>query len=168
MDNKIEFTFGGTLAKPGMSRLVPAKTLQYEKKWSRFPVRDAREPINKVTLSALFTIKRGWATGNNKFFILTREQINRNQLPMKFFRPILPSPRYLPLDEIPADAEGNPSIDRRLFLMDCDLPEEQLKVEYPSLWKYYESGKQGVSDRYLCRTRTPWYSQEKRPPSPFI
>jgi hypothetical protein len=72
------------------------------------------------------------------------------------------------LDEIPADAEGNPSIDRRLFLLDCDLPEEQLKVEYPSLWKYYESGKPGVSGRYLCRTRTPWYSQEKRPPSPFI
>lgn len=168
VDNKIEFTFGGTLAKTRMSRLVPTKTLQHEKKWTRFPVRDAREPINRITLSALFTIKRGLATGDNKFFILTREQINRNELPMKFFRPILPSPRYLPLDEIPADAEGNPAIDRRLFLLDCDLPEEQLKVEYPSLWKYYESGKPGVSGRYLCRTRTPWYSQEKRPPSPFI
>jgi hypothetical protein len=167
-DNKIEFTFGGTLAKPGMSRLVPAKTLQHEKKWTRFPVRDARESANRVTLSVLFTIKRGLATGDNNFFILTKEQINRNGLPMKFFRPILPSPRYLPLDEIPADAGGNPSIDRQLFLLDCDLPEEQLKEEYPSLWKYYESGKPGVSGRYLCRMRTPWYSQEKRPPSPFI
>jgi predicted RNA methylase len=167
-DNKIEFTFGGTLAKPGMSRLVSAKTLQHEKKWTRFPVRDAREPVNGITLSALFTIKRGLATGDNKFFILTREQIKRNELPMKFFKPILPSPRYLPLDEIPADADGNPSIDRLLFLLDCDLPEEQLRIEYPSLWKYYESGKPRVAGRYLCRTRTPWYSQEKRPPSQFI
>jgi hypothetical protein len=168
VDNKVEFTFGGTLAKPGMSRLVAAKTLQHEKKWTRFPIREARETANRITLSALFTIKRGLATGDNKFFILTREQINRNDLPMKFFKPILPSPRYLPLDEIPADAEGNPAIDRQLFLLDCNLPEEQLKEEYPSLWKYYESGKPGVSNRYLCRTRTPWYSQEKRPPSPFI
>lgn len=168
LDNNIEFTFGGSLAKPAMSRLVTAKTLQYEKKWTRFPLRDAREPANRLTLSALFNIKRGLATGDNKFFILTREQISRHRLPMKFLTPILPSPRYLPLDEIPADAEGNPSIDRRLFLLDCDLPEERLKIEYPTLWKYYENGKPEVSGRYLCRTRTPWYAQEKRPPSPFI
>ncbi len=168
VDDKIEFTFGGTLAKPGISRLVSTRTLQLEKKWTRFPVRGERGQTNRMTLSALFTIKRGLATGDNKFFILTREQINLNDLPMKFFRPILPSPRYLPVDEVPADAEGNPSIDRQLFLLDCNLPEEQLKEEYPSLWKYYESGKPAVSGRYLCRTRTPWYSQEKRPPSPFI
>ncbi len=167
-DNKIEFTFGGTLAKPQRSRLVPARILQHEKKWTRFPIKDAREQVNRITLSALFTVKRGLATGDNKFFILTKEQISQNNLPMKFLRPILPSPRYLPLNEVPADAGGNPSIDRQLFLLDCNLPEEQLKVEYPSLWKYYESGKPAVSERYLCRTRTPWYSQEKRPPSPFI
>ena len=168
MDDKIEFTFGGTIDKPGMSRLIPAKTLQHERKWSRFPVRGERGPVNGITLSAFFSIKRGLATGDNKFFILTREQINRDALPMKFFRPILPSPRYLPSDEIPADVEGNPSIERQLFLLDCKLPEDQLKTEYPSLWKYFESGKPGVSNRYLCRMRRPWYSQEKRPPSPFI
>jgi len=168
VDNEIEFTFGGTLTNPGISRRISTKTLQHEKKWTRFPAHSAREPVKRITRSHLFTIKRGLATGDNKFFILTKEQINRNELPMKFFKPILPSPRFLPFDEIPADAEGNPSIERRLFLLDCDLPEEQLKVEYPSLWKYYDSGKPGVSDRYLCRMRTPWYSQEKRPPSTFL
>jgi len=168
IDNKIEFTFGGSLTKPAMSRLVPSGILQYEKKWTRFPFRDARKPVNRVTLSALFTIKRGLATGDNKFFILTKEQINGEKLPMKFLKPILPSPRYLTLDEIPTDDDGNPALDHQLFLLDCPLPEEQLKIEYPSLWKYYESGKPSVSGRYLCRTRTPWYSQEKRLPSPLI
>ncbi len=166
--NYIEFTFGGTLAKPGMSSLIPAGTLRHDEKWARVPVRVAKKPENKITLSTLFTIKRGLATGDNKFFILAREQIKQNDLPMKFFKPILPSPRYLPLGEIPADAEGNPSIDLQLFLLDCTLPEEYLKTHYPSLWRYLESGKPMVSDRYLCRTRTPWYAQEKRLPSQFI
>jgi hypothetical protein len=49
------------------------------------------------------------------------------------------------------------------------LPPERVKAEYPSLWKYLQMGiKQGISDRYLCKHRSPWYCQEKRPPSPFL
>jgi hypothetical protein len=44
-----------------------------------------------------------------------------------------------------------------------------VKGKYPLLWEYLEMGvRQGISDRYLCKHRSPWYSQEKRPPSPFL
>ena len=34
---------------------------------------------------------------------------------------------------------------------------------------YLEEGKaQGISERYLCRHRKPWYRQEDRPPAPFL
>jgi hypothetical protein len=164
----ITFTFGGTLAKPNVSQQLTAKKIFKEKKWNRLPLLNSGDESEGITLSSLFTIKRGLATGDNSFFILTPEQIRINNLPMKFFRPILPSPRYLPSDEIFADIDGNPAIDRQLFLLDCNLPEELLKKQYRSLWRYLETGKPKVTDRYLCKRRTPWYSQERRLHSQFI
>jgi hypothetical protein len=36
------------------------------------------------------------------------------------------------------------------------------------LWAYLQTGKPSVSERYLCRFRSPWYAQENRPPAPFV
>ncbi len=68
---------------------------------------EIRDKHNGVTLGDLFRIKRGLATGDNRFFILTREQIEQHELPWEFFEPILPSARYLKGDHIKADAQGN-------------------------------------------------------------
>ncbi len=167
-DHTIEFTFGGSLAQPRVSRMVPATVLHDEPKWTRFPASELRENPTGLTLADFFTIKRGLATGNNRFFILTREQITGHGLPMKFFRPILPSPRYLPYNEVLADSHGNPLLERQLFLLDCRLPEGEVKAKYPRLWQYLEAGMPEVSDRYLCKARSPWYSQEDRPAPPLI
>jgi adenine-specific DNA-methyltransferase len=41
--------------------------------------------------------------------------------------------------------------------------------QYPALWKYFQTGvKKGIDQRYLCRSRSPWYSQETRSPTPFL
>jgi len=88
---------------------------------------------------------------------------------MELFRPILPSPRYLVENEILADADGYPLLDRQLFLLDTKLPEETIKERYPALYAYLEKGKvDSVHERYLCRNRTPWYSQENRPSAPIV
>ena len=70
-DHKVNFTFGGSLFTPKLSRTVPATALQKEAKWTRFPVSGEREEVIHQRLADLFTIKRGIATGANKFFILT-------------------------------------------------------------------------------------------------
>ncbi len=58
---------------------------------------------------------------------------------------------------------------RQLFLLSCDLPPDEVKAKYPSLWEYLQMGVGLlICDRYLCKHRSPWYSQEKRPPSPFL
>ena len=75
----------------------------------------------------------------------------------------------LPDDEVVADKRGNPVLERRSFLLDCQLEEDEVRQRYPKLWAYLEEGKaQGVPKRYLCRHRTPWYTQENRPPPPFL
>ena len=58
---------------------------------------------------------------------------------------------------------------RRLFLLDCQMSEREISERLPALGAYLEEGKaNGIADRYLCRHRSPWYSQERRPAAPFL
>ncbi len=167
-NSTVEFTFGGTINNPNLRKFVSTDILQQEPKWIRFPLADIRSEKATITLGDLFQIKRGLATGDNKFFIFSREKIEELQLPWKFFRPIIPSPRYLTTDHIKADRHGNPLLDKQLFILDCRLPEHEIKSLYPHLWNYLATGIPAVSERYLCRSRKPWYRQEDRAPAPFI
>lgn len=167
-NNKAKFTYGGTIDNPAHEKDVSLSTLVKEKKWTRFPLSEEREENNEPKLSDFFTVKRGIATGDNKFFILTREQIEDRDLPIEQFRPILPSPRYLNTTQVKADKNGYPDISNQLFVLDCKLPFERVKQAYPKLYSYLEEGVQsGVSERYLCKSRKIWYSQENRPESRF-
>jgi hypothetical protein len=48
-----------------------------------------------VTFGELFTIKRGLATGDNEFFILSEGKAKELGIPRRFLRPILPPPPSL-------------------------------------------------------------------------
>ncbi len=168
-EHEVRFTFGGSLESPALERMVPIETLRWDPKWTRYPMKAGLEENDAPVLSDVFTIKRGLVTGHNRYFILSAAEIKRRALPFNLFRPILPSPRYLPDDEVSADESGNPVLERRLFLLDCQLKEDEIKTRHPSLWGYLEEGRaQGISERYLCRHRKPWYAQENRPPTPFV
>jgi adenine-specific DNA-methyltransferase len=168
-EHTVKFTYGGTLLKPKLSREIPAKVLVHEPKWSRFPATNIRPKKRCTILSDFFQIKRGVATGDNKFFILDSKQILVHRLPMQVFCPILPSPRYLPKDQVASDMNGLPLIKRQLFLLNTQLPEDEVKVRFPPLFIYLQEGKsRGIHQRYLCRHRSPWYSQEYRPPAPIV
>ncbi|OHB66901.1 MAG: restriction endonuclease subunit M, partial [Planctomycetes bacterium RBG_13_60_9] len=170
-DHQAEFSFGGTLDEPKVSTLVGLEQLRGTPKWTHLP-RPAVECDHEDspgTLADLFVIKRGLATGCNSFFVLTPEQVRRHDLPSLFLLPILPSPRELENDEILADSNGQPLIPKPRYLLCCDLPQERIQAEHPALWRYLEHGiEDGIHERYLCRHREPWYSQENRPPAPFL
>ena len=168
-DHRVRMTYGGTLLRPRLERAVPVRTLRHDPKWTRYPMKESHPELPLPTLADFFNIKRGLATGNNRFFILPIEEIEERGLPIETFRPILPSPRYLPTTEVLADSVGNPLLERRLFLLDCSLSEEEIQKRFPTLASYVAEGKaQGIADRYLCRNRSPWYSQERRPAAPFL
>ncbi len=167
--HQVRFTYGGTLEQPMLDRLVPLEKLRREQKWTRFPKGKINETADGPVLGDFFKVKRGLATGNNRYFILSAEEIRRRELPMGAFKPILPSPRYVPYDEIEGDRVGNPILKQRLFLLDPPWTESEVKKRYPNLWTYLEEGKaEGVADRYICRHRALWYRQESRPPAPFV
>jgi hypothetical protein len=168
-NHNVTFTFGGTLMEPNLSREVSAKALAQEAKWTRFPVADVRTRSEEPTVSDFFKIKRGIATGDNSYFILDEQAVGERQLPLECFRPILPSPRYVKADEVEADRHGFPMLDRRLFLLDPKLPENEIQKRHPALAAYLDEGKErGLHERYLCRHRALWYGQENRPPAPIV
>jgi hypothetical protein len=170
-DAVVQMSFGGSLLAEKDSAAVPVRTLRDSKKWSGFPNRRSQLDTDHggVRLGDLFTIKRGLATGSNNFFILEMEEAERAGIPKEFQRPILPSPRHVRMDIIERGLDGSPLISPRLALIDCSLPEHEIKLRHPSFWKYLESGKTtGIHETYLASKRRPWYSQEKRPPPPFV
>lgn len=169
-DYEVEFTFGGTHTLPQKRKLVRKSVLSLERKWTRFPEQDVRSTdMQRITqLGDYFDIKRGLATGDNNFFILTKEQIEERGLDMSFFIPILPSPRKLKTDEVLSDKMGIPQIDTPYFLLRCSLPEDEIKEKSPALWSYLQTGKDTTAKKYLCKSRRLWYMQENRTATPFL
>jgi predicted RNA methylase len=173
-DHEPEFSFGGTLTSPSACERLSLAKLQSSRKWTQYPshlnndrriVSDGNGPM----FADLFRIQRGIATGDNKFFILTREEARQLELPADYLRPILPSPRFLKDTVIDANEDGYPCLDRQLCLIDCNLPEQLVQERHPSLWEYLQTADaRGVKDGYLVGKRTPWYKQEQRQPCPFL
>jgi adenine-specific DNA-methyltransferase len=170
-EHLVEFTYGGTIVKPEQTRIVARSELRPEAKWTRlaFAPKEAIGEGWQPKLSDLFAIKRGIATGANAFFVLPKAKAEELGLPHRFLKPILPSPRFVRMDEIEADNKGNPLIEPRMVLLDCGLPEDEIHQKYPRLWTYLQGGRaQGIHERYLCQHREPWYTQEDREPAPIL
>lgn len=167
--HRIRFSFAGPIDRPQTEASIPLDVLRRSHKWTQFPARTCVECTGEPTLGDIFAIKRGLATGSNSFFIMTSQQADERQIPRRFLKPILPGPRNVTADIVEAFANGEPDVYPRLYLLDCNEPEEKIKVEWPRLYEYLQHGRtQDVHDAYLSSHRAPWYSQERRPPAPFL
>ena len=170
-DHTVVFTYGGTLLRPATSEHIPIERLKQLPKWSRLSLisyNQTQDP-SPPRLKDFFTIKRGIATGANGFFVLTQQEAVKIKIPAEYLKPVLPPPRCLNIDKIEADHEGNPILDQKSMLLSCKMPEEIIRKTYPELWDYLKYGvEQKINERYICRHRSPWYSQEDRPPAPLL
>jgi adenine-specific DNA-methyltransferase len=167
-NHKIRFTYGGTLDAPKAERTIAANSLACDAKWTRYSKEDVVTLNSSETrLGDFLSIRRGLATGDNRFFILTRERIRELGLPSACFRPILPPPRQLKEMEVFADDTGVPLLDEQSFLLDTTLPMEAIEKRYPKLAIYLKDGHE-ASKGYLCAHRDPWYSQERRDAAPLL
>ncbi len=170
-NDKIKFTSGPDISNPTFNTNARISELDPNFKWSNY-FRDydtTFDQKNKATIKDLFTIKRGIASGNNKFFILSSSEIEEKKIPLKYFRPILPPPKVIKSNIIKPDNNGNPILDEQLFLLDTDLPLLQIKEESKELYDYLLSGIDAkVNEGYLCKNRKPWYSQEQREEPLFV
>ncbi len=168
-DHTVRFSFAGPIECPNSEAMVPLDIVRSSRKWTQFPATTDVRNRNELNLGDLFSIRRGLATGANSFFILTEEQVEEWKIPEAFVKPILPSPRHLTGDIVETLPSGAPDVSPRLFLLDCNEPEERIKTNWPRFFEYLQKGKaQKVDSVYLARHRDAWYSQEQRPPAPFL
>jgi hypothetical protein len=167
--HRVEFSVGGSVDEPRRRRQVPITALAGSGRWTAFLNGHEGRISSGPRLGDFFTIKRGIATGANRFFILPRSRARDLGLPEPFLRPILPSPRLIPGDVINAASDGYPDLAEQLVLVDCALPENEVKARAPALYAYLRQGEEeGLLRRYLTSRRQPWYLQEQRPPAPFL
>jgi hypothetical protein len=163
------FSFGGPIETPDTQAEVALDTLRESQKWTQFPANPSVFKTDDLKIGDMFSIKRGLATGSNDFFILTASDAKDWQIPQQFLRPILPGPRNLTRDIVESSANGLPKVSPLLFLLDCHAPEDEIQIKWPRFYKYIQQGREKeIHAAYIASHRSPWYSQESRPPAPFL
>ena len=170
-EKEIEFSCGEDVNVPSRKMKIERKRLTASCKWSNLFVEDTTNYSSNddCKLENFFTVKRGIATGDNSFFVMNMDTIEKYHIPSKFLKPVLPSPRYLKEDIISSDNDGNVALTQKQYLFSCNLPEDVLKEKYPSVWEYIQEGvKRGVNKGYICSHRPLWYFCEDRKPAPFV
>jgi hypothetical protein len=131
-DQPVTFTFGGTLADPAVSTLVLPETLSAVTKWTSITntERASKRHPPQLSISDLFTIHRGVATGANEYFILDRAKVDEYVIPKAYLTPILPAPRYLPTDEVEANPDDKRPLRYQRFLLTCDIPQAEIQERH--------------------------------------
>src|SRR5438876_550878 len=84
--HSVKFSFGGALDNPTNSQVIPLSNLRAGSKWNSQSSHEVRENVPSARLSDIFDIKRGLATGDNEFFILSAEEARLHDLPTKFLK----------------------------------------------------------------------------------
>ena len=140
-------------------------SLTDQMKWSR-PAR--RRGSRGVPLAELATIRRGVATGCNRFFVLSEETRRKRGLEHSDLLPCVTSPRLVSGNELTAED---------LEDLKNDVPRWLLEVRDPAaeagsgaVGRYLRWGKRvhKAHRGYLANTRTPWYALEQRAQSPIL
>jgi len=166
--NDVEFSFGGSLNEPKKIKKINVRKLKADVKWTPFFMEDTFVENTQVTLGDFFIVKRGIATGDNGFFIIDKDIVDKYEIPLEFLRPVLPSPRYIKGNCINND-KGLPVVENPQFLFSCNLPENILRERYPKVWEYILLGyEKGVPKGYICSHRSPWYFCEEREPASIV
>jgi hypothetical protein len=146
-------------SKQGMR--VEEVELTASAKWSR-PTHKGR---GGTPLSELARVRRGIATGNNSYFVLSEARRREFGLPLDELRPCASSPRaiagleLLDLDSLPANAPR--------WVLACWR--EDAEAEDSALGMYLRRGRElGVPSGYLASKRNPWYGLDRRQPPALL
>jgi adenine-specific DNA-methyltransferase len=114
-------------------------------------------------------VRRGIATGNNSFFVLTRAEVEQWGIEEQFLVPVVLGSKDLPTQG-PLDADFHAArieAGARGFLFFCH--EDIATLGGTNALRYIEHGlERGLHERFNCRARKPWYGVERVPPADFF
>jgi len=154
-------TYLSDLNTPPHPEINPAQ------KWS---ARLISKPITKhsrrlIPLSQIGRVSRGIATGDNRFFTFDNQKIKRYEIPARCLLPCLTrasQARTSIFSQIQFEHLANSG--KSVYLLDASLDPENSSIQ-----AYIRFGEANKShNRFLTRSRDPWYRIENRPPAPIL
>jgi len=118
-----------------------------------------------VHLSTYGQVRRGIATGDNGFFVISEQQRLEAGLGMEHVIPCLAKSAFAPGDTFThSDFEVLRTAGKPVWLVNLVGYENSQAVK-----RYLQAGKdRGTDQRYLPRFRNPWYAIESRKPAPLL
>jgi adenine-specific DNA-methyltransferase len=133
--------------------------LHPDARWSRSSV---RLPTKGTPLSEVARVRRGVATGFNRFFVLSEATRRDWGLGRRLMRPCLYRPRYIDGTEVTRD--DLESLDEKLPRWLLRPPTEQRDNSDDPLGRYLTHGREelAVHQRHLTSHRKPWFKVEER------
>lgn len=166
-DSIVEFTYGGPVSAPRDRHLFRNDDLKVPAKWSALYRADSSGQSGP-RLGDFFTIRRGIATGSNKFFVMTLAEAQSHGFRAENLTPLLPSPRHIKGDVIEVAENGYPDTNPQLVLINARQRIDQLSQSDPALAEYLGTVTEDILSGYLVRQRDPWYRQEQREAAPYV
>ncbi|HPN37343.1 MAG TPA: N-6 DNA methylase [Melioribacteraceae bacterium] len=118
---------------------------------------------NLVPVSMFMQVKRGIATGSNDYFLFSKSKKNKLDIPAEYFLPCISKSIHVktPIFTIDDYHEIYNSDKNTLLFNALNLKNRQV-IDYVNFGE-----KIGVDKLYLTSRRKPWFSLEKREPSPI-
>jgi predicted RNA methylase len=142
-------------------KLVPAVEMAHQKRWSPLFRETRRELHDGHVLGEIARVHRGFVTGGNKFFVMTRDQAARRGLSAWVKPAITSAVEILSSDGVIRDT---PKL--RVVL---DLPAEFDRSAHPNVDAYLKQGEEGgVDRRYITTHRKPWWRVGIGKPAPIV
>jgi adenine-specific DNA-methyltransferase len=169
-NHPVRFTKGLELNRPDRSFFKATAELRARSSWNMqdLGARTGRAD-DSVALGEFFRVRRGIATGANAVFVLDRTQVDELRVPPALLKPLLTRAHLLPESGVVlGGADGTPVMEKPKWLIDTDLPMDQLKRLAPRLADYLEANSGLALQSALVRRRVPFYSQESQSSPRFV
>lgn len=141
-------------------RVMKASELAELKRWSPL-FRAKRTAHEGQVLGDIARVHRGFVTGGNDFFLMTRAEAARRGL-TAFVRPAITNAAEI----LAADGVIHDTPDLRVVL---DLPADLDRPANPEADAYLKEGEaRGVDKRYITTHRRPWWRMGINDPAPIV
>lgn len=117
-----------------------------------------QEEENLVLFSKIGKFSRGIATGSNKYFTLTQEEVEKHNIPHECLYPCITKANFVK-DILFSKKDFNQLIkqNKKTYLFDGK------KSDHETCKKYIKKGEsENIHKKYLTENRNPWYALEKR------
>lgn len=133
-------------------------------KWRKYYQKQNSDSYkNLVSFSSYAKVVRGIATGANEYFTFSKSKANKYSISKEYLQPCICKAKDVKGQFFTErDFYNLVEHDELVYLFNATNPQEN------NVAKYIEFGEsEKVNEKYLTKCRTPWYSLEKRPPSPI-